>query len=111
MTFLKPRHSPWMQAQASQGSHPITSTSTHPLPLNGISQQLDHILAFHTTAPETFGPGNEGALGAEKWSQFSSGFHGAAGPLHTVFPCLLHLTLSRPVWWQGKEKLNPSCRH
>lgn len=72
------------QAQASMGIPPVTPPSTHPMPLNGVSQQLDHILPFHTTAPKTFGPGNEGALEAEKLSYSSDGRHGAAATLHPV---------------------------
>lgn len=48
------------------GQLSIPLTSTHPLPPNGVSQQLDHVLAFHITAPKTFCPGNEGALGVEE---------------------------------------------
>lgn len=67
---------------------------THPLPLNGISQQLDHVLTFHPTALETFGPGNEGALWAEESCHFPSSLCGTtAHPTatwphtHSILPC------------------------
>lgn len=74
------------------GSPPNGLASTHHLPLNSFSKQLDHILAFHSTAPKPFSPGNEGALGAEKpVSHSSNGLHKAAAPPPTVpMPALPH---------------------
>lgn len=79
-------------------SSPTIPVSTHPLPLDRVSKQLDHILAFYSTAPKTFGPGNEGALGAEKLGHSSNGLLRAAAPP----PTLPHLVQARLVTWEGE---------
>lgn len=85
------------------GSPPIALVFTHPLPRDRVSKQFDHILAFHTTALKTFGPGNEGALGAKKPGHFPDGFHeGAAPPLPVSGPTLPHLVQARLVTWEGE---------
>lgn len=87
------------------GSPPIAPASTHPLPLDGISQQLDHIVAFHTTAPKTFGPGNKGALGAEKLGHSSNSLHGVTTLPPTVpMPTLPHPVQARLVTREGEAE-------
>lgn len=85
------------------GSPPIALVFTHPLPCDSISKQLDHILAFHTTALKTFGPGNEGTLGAKKPGHSSDGLHKGAAPPRTIpVPTLPHLVQACLATWEGE---------
>lgn len=74
------------------------------MPLDGISQQLDHIVAFHTTAPKTFGPGNKGALGAEKLGHSFNRLHGAAAPPTVPMPTLSHPVQACLVTREGEAE-------
>lgn len=72
--------------------------------LNGVPQQSDNVFRLTACRLEAFGPSQQDALHAEAERHELLSDSGANEGEDL-------LTASRPVCWQGKEKVKPRGRH